>query len=107
MAFQGKNTILIKLQIFFQRIQMAEDDIRYLGRLFWFFLIPDDWSQEKRLRLVSNIPVLQYILLQWQQYVGGEEEKKCGVVVPINNQAHVIVYTQFKIIHGKYDSWRI
>lgn len=53
---------------------------------------------------MSNIPVLQYILLQWQQYVGGEEEKKCGVVVPINNQAHVIVYTQFKIIHGKYDS---
>lgn len=37
---------------------------------------------------------------QWQQYVGGEEEKtlqeKCGVVVPINNQAHVVVYTQFK-----------
>lgn len=56
MALKGKNTILIEFQIFFQRIQMAEEDIRYLGRLFWFFLIPEDWSQEKRLRLVSNIP---------------------------------------------------
>lgn len=77
--------------------------------IFIFSQFQNIGVMEKRLQLVSNsIKNFKYILQQ--QNIGGEEKtlEEKSVVVPINNPiTRLMVYAQFKIIHGKYDSWRL
>lgn len=40
----------------FSKNPNGKEDIYCISCLFWFFSIPEDWSQEKRLWLLSNIP---------------------------------------------------